>query len=45
LLEHNGIFRHLLYEEQDEAALTREIALCLHGEPTWGYLFRTLWPR
>lgn len=29
----------------DEGPRDHEIVLCLHGEPTWGYLFRHLVPR
>lgn len=28
----------------DEGASGEEVVLCLHGEPTWGYLFRALIP-
>lgn len=28
----------------DEGASSEEVVLCLHGEPTWGYLFRALIP-
>src|SRR5215831_397531 len=28
----------------DEGAKTAPVALCLHGQPTWGYLYRKMIP-
>ncbi|WP_016835137.1 alpha/beta fold hydrolase [Herbaspirillum lusitanum] len=36
--EVNGFQMHYV----DEGDRSREVVLCLHGEPTWGYLFRSL---
>jgi len=40
-LEHQGLRVHFLDEGPRDAAVT---ALCLHGNPTWSYLYRKMMP-
>jgi haloalkane dehalogenase len=40
-LEHDGMRQHYVDEGPRDAAVT---ALCLHGEPSWAYLYRKMLP-
>lgn len=40
-----GVRMHYLDERPDPAQARRETVLCLHGHPTWSYLFRRMVPR
>lgn len=40
-LERDGLRQHYVDEGPRDAAVT---ALCLHGQPTWGYLYRRMIP-
>lgn len=37
-------FAGLRMHYADEGAADRPVALCLHGQPTWGYLYRRMIP-
>lgn len=41
---YDGLRIHYLDEPADVAAETGRVALCLHGEPTWSYLYRRMIP-
>jgi haloalkane dehalogenase len=43
-LEHLPGFEGLRMAYVDEGAPEAEVALCLHGEPTWSYLYRKMIP-
>ena len=44
LFEGNGFRQHYI-DEGTMDAKNNNVIVCLHGQPTWGYLFRNFIPR
>jgi pimeloyl-ACP methyl ester carboxylesterase len=44
LFEGNGVSQHYIDFDTNDSK-TGDVIVCLHGEPTWGYLYRNFIPR